>query len=71
MADRLAVLKLAHNALTGLPATLTLGTLRVLVKQTLESALKPKPENDASRRTWRALVRASILHPLNPQPEPN
>ena len=35
MADRLAVLKLAHNALTGLPATLTLGTLRVLVKQTV------------------------------------
>ena len=49
VADRLAVLKLAHNALTGLPATLTLGTLRVLVKQTLTSApktetRKPKPE---------------------------
>ena len=45
MADRLAVLKLAHNALTGLPSTLALGTLRVLVKQTLKSAPKPKPEN--------------------------
>ena len=44
MAERLAVLKLAHNALTGLPSTLALGTLRVLVKQPLKSALKPKPE---------------------------
>ena len=41
MADRLAVLKLAHNALTGLPSSLTLGTLRVLVIQTLNPTLNP------------------------------